>query len=107
MLDLITPIIPALITSLITAVVAGYITFRVQLAKLKEELRTEFMAEKVINKLLNNENWLKRSFAEIKKRIGGFTDDELRKLLVKSGAVRFYSSDESEKWGLISRNKEL
>lgn len=92
--------------TILTAAFTGYVTFRVQEERLKKELQTEFMAEKVVNRLLNDEKWQKRSFEEIKKRLGGFEDDELRKLLVRSGAVRFEKNDGSELWGLIERNKK-
>ncbi|ARU31427.1 hypothetical protein CAP31_06865 [Sulfuriferula sp. AH1] len=94
-----------ILTSAITAIVTGVITFAIQERKLKAELRTEFMAEQAVNLLLQNEKWEKRSFTEIKKRIGGFEDDELRKILVRAGAVKFEASDNNELWGLISRNK--
>lgn len=99
-------------TSFLTALLTGFITFWIQERKLKSELRTEFMAEQAIKSLLEMEKWKKRSFSEIKKRIGGFEDDELRKLLVRSGAVRFKGSgndkddDKNEFWGLITRNKD-
>lgn len=73
--------------------------------RLRTELRTEFMAEEAIRRLLLHEKWEKRSFAEIMRRVGGFEDDELRKLLVRSGAVRFYGNKNIEFWGLIERNK--
>lgn len=95
-----------IITSVITAFVTGVITFAVQERKLKAELRTEFMAEQVVSSLLRNDKWKKRSYTEIKKRIGGFSDEELKKILVRSGAVRFEATNGDELWGLISRNKE-
>ena len=73
--------------------------------RLRTELRTEFMAEEAVKKLLRHEKWEKRSFAEIQRRVGGFADDELRKLLVRAGAVRFYGKNNKEFWGLIERNK--
>ena len=76
-------------TAVIVAALTGYITFRVQEDRLKKELKTEFMAEKVTKDLLSNDRWAKRSFDEIKKRLGGFEDDELRKIIVRAGAVRF------------------
>lgn len=93
--------------SIFVAAVTGYITFRIQVHRLKQEMKTEFMAENVAKELLNSEKWSKRSFSEIKKRLGGFDDDELRKILVRSGAVRFEkNNNEEELWGLISRNKK-
>jgi hypothetical protein len=31
--------------------------------------------------------------------------DELRKLLIRAGAVRFTEDQETETWGLLTRNK--
>lgn len=95
-----------IITAAITAVITGLVTFAIQERKLKTELRTEFMAEEAAKALLENEHWQKRSFEEIKKRLGGFDDDELRKILVRAGAVRFEGPEKKELWGLISRNKD-
>jgi hypothetical protein len=76
-------------------------------ARLKAELRTEFMAEEAIHALLMHEKWRRRTFATIKKRIGGFSDDELRQYLVRSGAIRGESRDDGEElWGLRSRNSD-
>ena len=102
--------IETILTSLATALITGLVTFSVQERKLKSELRTEFMAEQVAKTLLENEKWKKRSFAEIQKRLGGFEDNDLRRILVRAGAVRFLVKDEDEKekemWGLLSRNRD-
>jgi hypothetical protein len=42
----------------------------------------------------------------LRKALGGFTDDELRKILVRAGAVRVYREDGSEWWRLLSRMDE-
>ncbi len=102
--------IETILTSLATALITGLVTFSVQERKLKSELRTEFMAEQVAKALLENEKWKKRSFAEIQKRLGGFEDNDLRRILVRAGAVRFLVKDENDKekemWGLLSRNRD-
>jgi len=73
--------------------------------RLRTELRTEFMAEAAIRQLLSIAK-PKRSWVELRKRIGGFTDEELRKLLVRSGAVRYEEREtKNELWGLIDRNE--
>jgi hypothetical protein len=72
--------------------------------RLKREYRLEFMAETAARELLASEQWEKRSFAQIKARLGGFEDDELRKILVRAGAVRFKGSNDEELWGLRTRN---
>ena len=92
--------------TIVVAAFTGYVTFRIQEHRLKHELRTEFMAEQVVRDLLSEEKWAKRSFEAIKKRLGGFEDNELRKILVRSGAIRFEKENGEELWGLISRNKK-
>lgn len=94
--------IETIIASVVTAGLTSIAAFLIE----RDKLRTEFMAEKVARKLLESEKWKKRSFEEIKKRIGGFDDDELRKILVRAGAVRFKGNDNSELWGLLKRNKD-
>jgi hypothetical protein len=79
---------------------------RAQEARLRTELRTEFMAEEAIRLLLEHEDWSLRSFDEIKRRIRGFTDDELRRLLVRAGAIAFERTRGGEElWGLRERNR--
>ena len=89
-----------------TAAFTGYVTFRIQEHRLRQELKAEYMAERVVKELLSDKRWQKRTFGEIKKRIGGFGDDELRKILVRSGGVRFEKQDGGELWGLLARNKD-
>ena|SRR2546423_6158625 len=95
-----------IVISVITSAISGSIAFAIQRQRLRAELRTEFMAEQAVRSLLETDRWKKRTFTEIQRRIGGFSDDELRKILVRSGAVRFGGSDGTELWGLISRNRE-
>lgn len=85
-----------ILTSAVTALITGLIMFAVQERKLKMELRTEFMAEQAAKSLLENGKWKRRSFDEIKKRLGGFDDNGLRKILVRAGAVKFEASDGKE-----------
>jgi hypothetical protein len=80
-------------------------SLRAQEARLRTELRTEFMAEEAIRALLTHERWSLRSFDEIKRRVRGFSDDELRRLLVRAGAVAFDRQQTGEElWGLRERN---
>ena len=109
---IVTSAIVAIITALATSIWRYHLQeqkikadLKQQEERLRAELRTEFMAEEAIRKLLLHERWEKRSFEEIKRRVGGFGDDELRKLLVRAGAVRFYGKDNVEFWGLIERNE--
>ena len=101
-----TQILVTILTSAVVAFVTGVATFLIQERKLRTELRTEFMAEQVARSLLEDERWQKRSFDEIKKRLGGFDNDDLRKILVRAGAVRFQTHEGKELWGLLSRNRK-
>ena len=78
----------------------------VQREKVKAELRTEFMAEEAVKQLLQHEDWPQRSFKEIGRRLGGFNPNELRRLLVRAGAVRFGEEGENEWWELRERNED-
>lgn len=95
-----------ILISVIVALITSIATYAIQEKKLKTELRTEFMAEQVAKKLLESPKWEKRSFDEIKKRLAGFDDNDLRKILVRAGAVRFEGDGGKELWGLISRNED-
>jgi len=99
-------IIVSALTAIITAVITGLVTFALQERKLKWELRTEFMAEQAAKALLEHDDWNMRSLEEIKKRLGGVDDSELRKILVRAGAVKFESNDGKELGGLIYKNKD-
>ena len=91
--------------SLLLSAVTAFTTLRAQEARLRTELRTEFMAEEAIRSLLLDERWELRSFAEIKRRVRGFDDGELRRLLVRAGAVAFEGQSGQELWGLQERNR--
>ena len=77
-----------------------------QREKLREELKTEFMAEQALVGLLEHHSYGLRKFSTIRDHVSGFQDDELRQLLVRSGALRFRGTGGTELWGLRSRNME-
>lgn len=106
---------PNLLTPLFTllgTLVGGLVTFAVnrqqfkhQIQALQQQYRTEFMAEETARHFLSHKSFTDRSFEVLKKHLGGF-DDELRKILVRAGAVRTYREDDSEWWYLLSRMGE-
>lgn len=71
-----------------------------------EMVKTEHMAEKTARFYLNHKGYKDRSFELLSKRLGGFEGDELRKILVRAGAVRYVRSDGTEWWRLLSRTTE-
>lgn len=90
----------------VTAVLTVIVTVSVAERKLRRDFRLDFAAEKAANNLLRT-RWRLRSFDLIKVHLGGFSDDELRKILVRAGAVRFSSKSGIELWGLLDRTRDL
>jgi hypothetical protein len=82
-------------------------SLKLQEERIRMEMRTVFMAEEAIRELLMAESFRQgRTFEMIKRKVGGWDhdEDELRRLLVRCGAIRFYrTSDKAEMWGLRSR----
>lgn len=72
-----------------------------------EAVKTEHMAEKTALYYLSHKGYTDRSFELLSKRLGGFEGDELRRILVRAGAVRYIREDDgSEWWRLLSRSAE-
>jgi hypothetical protein len=71
-----------------------------------EAVKTEHMAEKTAQYYLSHKGYRDRSFELLSKRLGGFEDNELRKILVRAGAVRYSRADGTEWWRLLSRKVE-
>ena len=109
------------VTAVITAFLTAILTVRkqsqhleIEHAKLNvalEELRREhslaYAAERVAHALLKDEQWRLRTFEALQRHLGGFDENELRKILVCSGAIRFYTKKSgTELWGLLDRNKD-
>lgn len=92
------------VVALVVAAGTSLTAFVLQREQLRQELRTEFMAEQALVGLLDHADWTLRSFERISKHVGGFDDDELRRMLVRAGALRFESSNGVELWGLRHRN---
>ena len=89
---------------LITATLTGLATVAIEEYRHRRNSKLQIAAQSATKELLESANWRKRSFKSIKARLGGFEDDELRKMLVSVGAVRFTDDDNRELWGLRSRN---
>jgi hypothetical protein len=99
-------VLTSIVVPAVTAFFAALLTFLVQERKLRRDYRLDFMAENAVLKLLESKQWQKRSFKAIKARLGGFEDEELKKILVRAGAVRFRGRNGGEElWGLLKRNE--
>jgi hypothetical protein len=101
------------LASLLGTLVGGGITYLLnrqaqshQLAALREQFKTDYMAENTARHFLSHKSYTDRSFETLSRNLGGFSDDELRKILVRAGAIRVFRDDGSEWWRLLSRMDE-
>lgn len=100
-------------SALLGALVGGGISFalnrqqlRNQLRVLQEQHKVEYMAEETARHFLSHKGFTDRSFDTLRNHLGGFGDDELRRILVRAGAIRVYRDDGSEWWRLLARMDE-
>lgn len=98
-----------------SALLGGLISFALQFVKFRQEIKklqlsnkTDFMAESTAVHFLSHKSYTDRSFETLKQHLGGFDDDELRKILVRAGAIRVFreGDEQDEWWRLLSRNEE-
>lgn len=104
----------ALVAGIVSLTVSG-IGWLIADANFRAQHGAHDAAERVVKRLLNHRKWTQRSFGDIKRRLGGFDDDEIRRLLVRAGALRFHKNgtmtfpkegSDDELWGLLRRNKK-
>jgi hypothetical protein len=101
------------LSALLGAMVGGGISYLLNRQQLANQLRVqqemhkvEYMAEETARHFLSHRSFTDRSFETLRQHLGGFGDDELRKILVRAGAIRVYRDDGSEWWRLLSRMDE-
>lgn len=70
------------------------------------EFGTEQSVETALSHYLGISELPYRSFPMIRHHLGGFESNELRRLLVRAGAVRFMAADGTELWALRDRVAE-
>lgn len=90
-----------------SAVVAGVVSLAINFGKWWLDHREKLNGAKAAHNLqamLKADGWTKRSFKAIKERMGGYSDDELRRLLTSVGAVRFRRRNGEELSGLMEDN---
>ena len=108
------PALWSTLSALLGALVGGGISYFLNRQQFQNQLRiqqethkVEFMAEETARHFLGHKSFTDRSFETLRNHLGGFTDDELRKILVRAGAIRVYREDGSEWWRLLSRMDEF
>lgn len=108
------PAILSLISALAGTFLGGLLSYFLQKQRFDQEIKlkqeenkTDFMAESTAHHFLSHKGYTDRSFEMLKNRLGGFEEEELRKILVRAGAVRFIRKDGTEWWRLLSREREF
>lgn len=104
----------AALSSILGVIVGGLVSYFLQQQKLEHEFKlklqenkTENMAEQTARYYLKEEGYYERSFNHLQTKLGGFEEEELRKILVRAGAVRFIrKDDQKEFWCLVERLPE-
>lgn len=101
MLEIVTAIVA------LSSLIISFWTLRSN-AKYKEKfdpdgVGADYNAVRTAKDLLSNPRVLARTFTVLNHYIGGYDPDELRKILVRAGAVRVTSKDRREMWVLRSR----
>jgi hypothetical protein len=96
---------PALISGVVAWITAQK-TISFNQEKLRREFQLEFATEAAINVLLADGNDSMRSFSKIKHHLPGFNDDDLRRHLIRAGAVCFTNPSSGEElWGLLEKHR--
>lgn len=103
----------ALAGVVIGAVLTGGFNYLLQLSQFKHNKEMYYLQnmskEKVkeyLIELLNHKKYPERKFITLRKRIGAYSDDELRIFLVEVGALTSKSYNGEELWYLKERNSE-
>ena len=94
-----------LLIACIPAAITGFLAFK-KFQHDWEKYRMETMAESTAKHLLERDEWTDRRFDTIKKYLGGYQDEELRRVLVRAGAIRTYDENDVEWWTLLERISE-
>jgi hypothetical protein len=97
---------PDLMVTIGVALITSAVTAWLSTPKLNREHKFNIQIEKALQELLSLPNWKKRSFRQIREKVPGLGEDELRRALIRTGAVAFRrKTDAKELWGLRNRKK--
>jgi len=97
----------------IGAVLTGSINYLIQRSKFehnKEMFYLQNMSKEKVKEhlleLLNHKKYPERKFETIRKRIGAYSDEELRLILIEVGGIKVKSKNGEEIWYLKERNND-
>lgn len=103
----------AIIGVVVGGLLTGFVNYFLQKSQFKHNKEMYYLQnmskEKVkdyLKELLNHKKYPERKFITLRKRVGAYSDDELRILLTEVGALKSLRDDGIELWYLKERNKE-
>ncbi|MFC2104462.1 hypothetical protein ACFLS4_03810 [Bacteroidota bacterium] len=107
------PVFWALIGVAVGALLTGIINYLLQLSQFKHnkemffiQNQTKEKVKEILVELLNHLKYTDRTFVALKKRVGGHSDDEIRKILHELGAKKSTNKKGEESWYLKEREAE-
>lgn len=68
--------------------------------------KSKEQAKEILEEMLNNQKYVDRSFEALKGKIGGFTDNDIRKLLLEVGALKSIRKDDRTEWWYLKERRE-
>lgn len=95
------------LVSALVSIVIAIITSLVTVTQMRRQYQLEMRAEELVRRLLQHKKWRLRTFPTIHYHVAGFGEDELRRILIRAGAVRFTDAKGVEVWGLLERVGDL
>ncbi|MDT7832139.1 hypothetical protein RQM59_07085 [Flavobacteriaceae bacterium S356] len=107
------PEIWALIGVLVGGLLTGLINYLLQRSQFKHNKEMYYLqntsrenVKDYLIELLNHKKYPERKYVTLRKRIGAYSDDDLRILLTEVGAIKSQAKDGTELWYLKERNDE-
>jgi hypothetical protein len=103
----------ALIGVLVGGLLTGFINYLLQKSQFNHNKEMYYLQnmsrEKVkeyLLELLHHQKYPERKYVTLRKRVGAYSDAELRILLTEVGAIKTQSTDGTEYWYLKERDHE-
>lgn len=107
------PAVWALVGAIIGGVLTGLFNLLLQARQFNhnKELfllqnRSKEQAKEILEEMLNHKKYVDRSFEALKGKIGGFNDDEIRKILLEIGAIKAIRKDDGTEWWYLKDRRE-
>src|SRR6056297_3414238 len=99
----------ALAGVLVGVLASGLVNFALQCRRFnheKEMYRLQHQSKEnvkcLLHEVLSHQSHIERSFATLSRRIGGYTDEQIRQFLHEVGAKRTFRKDGDEEWWYLS-----